>query len=133
MRIRYDAMADLLIVDDDTDGREALCQFLELKGHAVRCVSNGQEALQAILDKLPDLVILDLLMPELDGPSLLEILRSYLRLQSLPVIVFTGLEDSPMAERARQLNVKAVLVKSKSTFEDIEKAVMAAAERTAES
>ena len=116
-------MADLLIVDDDADGRDALCQFLELKGHRVRCVSNGQEALQAILDKLPDLVILDLLMPEMDGPSLLEILRSYLRLQALPVVVFTGLPDSPMLERARQLNAKTVLVKSQSTFADIEEAV----------
>jgi CheY-like chemotaxis protein len=116
-------MANLLLVDDDRDGRDALCQFLGKSGHRVDCVANGQEGLTAILTRPPDLIILDLFMPQMDGPSLLEVLRSYLRLQSLPVIVLTGLADSPMAERARHLRVNAILVKGKATFEDILEAV----------
>src|SRR3954462_7873766 len=104
-------MAHILIVDDDTDGRTALCQFLEKSGHEVDCVSNGREALAAVLARAPDLIVLDLFMPEVDGPSLLEILRSYLRLQSLPVVVMTGLPDSPLADRARHLKVNAILLK----------------------
>lgn len=116
-------MAHLLIVDDDRDGREALCQFLERSGHEVECVGNGREALVTILGRSPDLIILDLFMPEMDGLSLLEVLRSYLRLQTLPVIVLTGLADTPLAERARHLKVNAILVKAKATFEDILQAV----------
>lgn len=116
-------MAQLLIVDDDKDGRDALCQFLGRSGHKVDCVSNGREALMSVLSRSPDLIILDLFMPELDGSSLLEVLRSYLRLQSLPVIVMTGLPDSPLAERARTLKVNAILIKGKATFEDIRQAV----------
>jgi CheY-like chemotaxis protein len=116
-------MAYLLIVDDDTDGREALCKFLAMNGHEVACVSNGREALSAILSRLPDLVILDLYMPEMDGGGLLEVVRSYLRLQSLPVVVVTGLPDSPMVERARHLKVNAVLVKGKASFDEIAEAV----------
>jgi CheY-like chemotaxis protein len=112
-------MADILIVDDDADGRVALCQFLEKHGHDVNCVSNGREALSAVLAHTPDLIILDLFMPEMDGSSLLEILRSYLRLQSLPVVVMTGLPDSPLVERVRHLRVNAILIKGKATFEDI--------------
>src|SRR5687767_11546513 len=104
-------MAQLLIVDDDKDGRDALCQFLERSGHKVDCVANGREALMSILSRPPDLVILDLFMPDMDGPSLLEVLRSYLRLQSLPVLVITGLPDSPLAARARTLKVNAILMK----------------------
>ena len=64
-------------------------------------------------------------MPQMDGGGLLEVLRSYLRLQSLPVVVLTGLPDSPMVERARHLKVNAILVKGKATLEDIGRAVQA--------
>jgi CheY-like chemotaxis protein len=71
----------------------------------------------------PDAVVLDLLMPEMDGPSFLEVVRSYLRIQALPVVVLTGYGDSPMIDRARALNVSAVLVKGRATPADIRTAV----------
>ena len=116
-------MANLLIVDDDTDGREALCRYLMTHDHEVECVSNGREALMSILRRAPDLIVLDLMMPEMDGPSLLEILRSYLRLQSLPVVVLTGLGEGPIVERTRHLRVNAILMKGKATLEEILQAV----------
>jgi CheY-like chemotaxis protein len=116
-------MAYLLVVDDDVDGRDALCRALERGGHEVGCVSNGREALSSILERAPDLIILDLFMPEMDGPSLLEILRSYLRLASLPVVVLTGAPDSPLVERVRHLRVDALLTKAKATHEEILQAV----------
>ena len=116
-------MASLLIVDDDRDGRDAMCTFLQRAGHEVECVANGREALAKVLARLPDLIILDLFMPEMDGGGLLEILRSYLRLQSLPVVVVTGLPDSPMVDRARFLKVNAILTKGKASLEDVLRAV----------
>jgi DNA-binding NarL/FixJ family response regulator len=76
-----------------------------------------------VIARTPDLVILDLFMPEMDGANFLEIIRSYLRLQSLPVIVLTGLPDSPVVDRARFLKVNAILVKGKATLEEIAEAV----------
>src|SRR5687768_5554652 len=116
-------MAYLLIVEDDVDSREPLCRMLESAGHEVACTSNGQEALASILARRPDLIILDLFMPQMDGPSLLEILRSYLRLQSLPVIVITGAPDSPLVERVRHLKVNTIFAKAKATHEEIQQAV----------
>ena len=116
-------MAYLLVVEDDRDSAEVLCAYLRKGGHEVNCLPNGKEALSAIISRMPDLVILDLYLPEMDGPSLLEVLRSYLRLQSLPVVVLTGLADSPMAERARHLKVNAILVKGKATPQDVLEAV----------
>ncbi len=116
-------MAYLLIVDDEPDGRDALCQYLVKAGYEVACVANGQEALASVLARRPELMILDIHMPELDGPSLLEILRSYLRLQSLPVVILTGLPESPMIERVRHLKVNAILVKGKATLPEIAQAV----------
>jgi CheY-like chemotaxis protein len=116
-------MPYLLVVEDDTDSREVLCQALVKMGHEAACVSNGRDALMSILTRMPELVILDLLMPEMDGPCLLEVLRSYLRLQTLPVIVLTALGDSPMVDRVRHLKVNAILVKGKATFEEIGEAI----------
>src|SRR5215212_10921136 len=107
-------MAKILIVDDVEDARESLAVVLRELGHAVTCVPNGREALSSVLADLPDVVLLDLLMPEVDGPSFLEVVRSYLRLQSLPVVVLTALSDSPMIDRVRALKVNAVLVKGKA-------------------
>lgn len=116
-------MPKLLIVDDVEDAREGLAVLFRGSGYTVTCAPNGREALTAVLSDVPDVVLLDLLMPGMDGPSFLEVVRSYLRIQSLPVVVLTALSDSPMVERARALKVNAILVKAKATHDDIQKAV----------
>jgi CheY-like chemotaxis protein len=116
-------MAKILFVDDQPDLAIPIVKYLEKEGHSVTCVPNGQEALASVLADKPELVILDLLMPEMDGPSFLEVVRSYLRLQTLPVVVLTGLADSPMIERIQALKVNSVLIKGKAGLEDIKHAV----------
>lgn len=116
-------MARVLIVDDDADGMEPVGNYLTRIGHTVDCVPNGKEALMAVIARPPDVIILDILMPEMDGAQFLQIIRSYLRLQSLPVVVLTGAPDSPTAERARHLSVNQVLVKSQATLPQIAEAI----------
>jgi CheY-like chemotaxis protein len=116
-------MAKIMVVDDQLDTAQPLVRFLQKAGHTVSCFPNGREALANVITDLPDLVILDLVMPEMDGPSFLEVVRSYLRLQALPVVVLTGLSDSPMIERARTLLVNSILAKDKASLDDIKHAV----------
>lgn len=116
-------MANVLIVEDAYDGTEALATFLRKSGHTVTLAGNGREALVAVIQSTPDVVLLDLFMPELDGPTFLEIIRSYLRMYSLPVVVLTGLPDSPMIGRIRRLKVNAILVKGRASLEDIRRAL----------
>jgi CheY-like chemotaxis protein len=116
-------MAKLLVVDDEKDSRESLRRYLENEGHSVQCYGDGKQALHAILEEAPDLIILDLLMPELDGIGFLEVIRAYLRLQALPVIVLTGLPESPLVDRIRSLKVNTILVKGKVSPEEIAEAV----------
>src|SRR5687768_17943590 len=123
------AVANILVVDDDEDTRETQAVLLREAGHTVDCVPNGREALAQVLSDVPDLVLLDLAMPDMDGPSFLEVVRSYLRIQSLPVVVLTGLTDSPMVDRARALSVNSILVKGKASPEEILKEVEAAISR----
>jgi CheY-like chemotaxis protein len=123
-------MARILVVDDNSELSEIHCKYLEKLGHKVDCVPNGPKALELILRKPPDLVILDLMMPGMDGCGLLEILRSYLRLQNLPVIVLTGLQNGPLVARARSLNANAILLKGKATLDEIGEATKAELQRT---
>lgn len=116
-------MASVLLVEDAFDASEALAVYLRKHGHQVRAVGNGREALAAVIMNPPDAIVLDLLLPEIDGPSFLEVVRLYLRMNSLPVVVLTGLPDSPMVDRARRLKVNAVLVKGKASLDDIHQAL----------
>ena len=116
-------MASILIVDDNADHADGLVKVLQANGHNVVAAPNGREALIHVISNAPDVIVLDLIMPEMDGPSFLEVVRSYLRLQSLPVVVLTALTDSPMIERMQALKVNSILVKGKATSEDVQKAI----------
>ena len=63
-------MADLLIVDDEIDIASPLRMFLESEGHHVRYAENGRVGLKVITEKYPDVVLLDVEMPELTGPDM---------------------------------------------------------------
>jgi DNA-binding response OmpR family regulator len=116
-------MRRILIVDDDADLAEALCKYLEQSGYAAECAYDGTKALESIIRLRPDLVILDLRMPGLDGVGLLEILRSYVRLRTLSVIVLSGLIDGPTLSKACNLKIAAIFIKGRATLEEITEAV----------
>ena len=119
-------MAGILIVDDNADHTMALARVLQAKGYEVRSAANGREAINQVLSNVPDVVVLDLLMPEMDGASFLEVVRSYVRLQAIPVVVLTGVPESPLMDRTRASRVNAILAKGKARTEDIEKAIQEA-------
>src|ERR1700722_5407727 len=112
-------MPPILIVEDDVDSRDALASFLRMEGHDVQFASNGAEALRQVLFHTPVLIVLDLMMPDMDGATLLEILRSYSRFRAVPVIVWTGHPDSPAARLVRKLRVDSVVEKGKPNYDNI--------------
>jgi CheY-like chemotaxis protein len=116
----------ILIIDDDDNSLHALADLLGREGYEVECAPTGQEAIGAIMHATPDMVILDLLMPEVNGTSVLETIRVQMGLKALPVLVWTGLEDSELVERARQLRAYSIIKKGSVTFDDILGKVQAA-------
>jgi CheY-like chemotaxis protein len=112
-------MAYVLIVDDEPDSSEFVEKFLQREGHKTTCVPNGREALAALINGRPDAVVLDVRMPEMDGIALLEVLRSYLRWNKLPVMLLTAHANKPQVDRARQLGVKHVFHKANFTLVEL--------------
>ena len=112
-------MGHVLIVDDDVDAAEMLGESLRRAGHKVRSVPNGREALAALSEDIPDVAILDVRMPEMDGITFLEVMRCYLRWETVPVILITGFPDDPRLSRANRLGIKRTFVKASYSLEDV--------------
>ncbi|MEM7250214.1 MAG: response regulator [Pseudomonadota bacterium] len=110
---------DILVVEDDRATRAALCRSLEQRGSTVRSAENGRIALVAMQERQPDLIFLDLMMPEMDGFEFLEHLRANDAWRGVAVVVITA-KSLTEHERAR-LNgyVDEVVQKSGQSPDDI--------------
>lgn len=82
----------VLLVDDDRDIRDALAQILTEEGFEVSEAGDGQQALAEISRKRPDVVLLDLMMPVMNGWQVLQVLRESEELAQLPVVVLSAIE-----------------------------------------
>ncbi|ESA32568.1 pas domain s-box [Leptolyngbya sp. Heron Island J] len=80
----------ILVVEDDVNAREIMGRFLQRQDWTVELASNGREALQYLDNHLPNLIVLDLMMPEMDGFEFIQMLRQNSDWQDIPVIVVTA-------------------------------------------
>jgi len=112
-------MPTVLIVDDDARCREPVARILRNEGYDVIRVANGREALAAMHEQSIQLIVLDQLMPEMDGLSFLEELHGCAELKDVPVIMITGLSDQPTKDRAQELGVKDFLIKSRFSVAEL--------------
>lgn len=87
---------NILIVEDEPGTRELFAAGLELHGYEVGKAANGREALDLVLDHTPDLILLDIMMPEMSGLEFLMRLRRVTR-QIVPVIVVSALSQNQLA------------------------------------
>jgi two-component system, cell cycle response regulator len=101
----------VLVVDDDAVNRLLLARALERDDHHVRAVANGLEALQALRDGVFDCVLLDVLMPEMDGYEVLEHIRNDPKLRRTPVIMISALEDIESVVRCIEMGADDYLSK----------------------
>jgi two-component system CheB/CheR fusion protein len=86
--------ATVLVVDDDVDTVDTMRQILEEEGHVVRCASNGKDALASVVADPPDLVLLDLEMPEMNGRELLLEMKRRPELDDVVVVILSGAPDA---------------------------------------
>src|SRR3954468_24132668 len=95
-------MPTVLFVDDDLAGSEPVALYLQRAGYVVVRATNGRDGLAALTGPTPDLILLDVRMPKMDGLEFLAILRSYMRWQHIPVILLTAYADLATVIRAAE-------------------------------
>jgi len=101
----------ILIVDDDDRLREFVRVNLEMEGYAVREASNADEGLRALEDESPDLILLDVMMPEVDGWEMLRRVQERHGVGAIPVIMFSGKVDEEALKTAAAKGAQGFLGK----------------------
>ncbi|NJR31818.1 MAG: response regulator [Chamaesiphon sp. CSU_1_12] len=102
--------SSILVVDDTYDNCFLLQSFLESEGYEVDTAESGVEAIAKIEMNLPTLVLLDVMMPEMNGYEVVENIRQNLHLHHLPILLVTGMDTSAIPA-AEQNNVNGVIHK----------------------
>jgi two-component system KDP operon response regulator KdpE len=120
-------VAQLLVVEDDERIRTALIRALRERGHAVSSAATALGGLQQAVDERPDLVVLDLGLPDLDGAELLRMLRA---VSTVPVIVATARDDDGSVVQALDAGADDYVLKPFSS-EQLEARIRAVLRRTA--
>lgn len=90
----------ILIAEDHPDSRDALCALLEAMGYQVHVAADGREAVERAIDVRPDLILMDMMMPNMDGLEATRVLRATPGFGSTPIIALTAMEGA----RDRALN-----------------------------
>ena len=102
-------MPSILVIDDDPDILEALSEILESEGFGIHQARNGLEALELLEPLHPDLILLDLMMPVMDGWEFAERIRGRPDWAQIPVIVLSA--DRNVGDKARKLGAVGYLAK----------------------
>ncbi len=101
----------VLIVDDDERMREYVRVNLEMEGYTVREAGDGEEGLRVLEESTPDLVLLDVMMPGVDGWEMLRRVQERHGVGTIPVIMFSGKIEEPAAEEAAKRGAQGFIGK----------------------
>ena len=101
----------ILVVDDNADNRELLSRRLQKKGYETACASSGKLALELLEEQSFDLVLLDIMMPEISGIEVLQIVRENNSMADLPVIMATAKDSSEDMVHALELGANDYVIK----------------------
>jgi two-component system alkaline phosphatase synthesis response regulator PhoP len=107
-------MTKILIIEDNESLNQVYKFILEREGYSVKTVFNGKEGIKAVKTDLPDLILLDMLMPEMNGIAFLKKFNSVRKLKSRIIILSNLDEDSEMNE-ARKLGVSEYILKASAS------------------
>jgi DNA-binding response OmpR family regulator len=109
----------ILLVEDDDALANVYITRLKAESFDVKRVTNGEDALVTVLSYRPDLVLLDVMMPKLNGFEVLDILRNTPEVGNVKVIMLTALSQEADKKRAEALGVDDYLVKSQVVIADV--------------
>ncbi|MDX9770681.1 MAG: response regulator [Tenuifilaceae bacterium] len=104
-------MTTILVVDDSLIGRHVVEAMLSSLSYNLEFAVDGQEALDKAIELKPTLIILDIMMPKIDGIEVTKLIRKHEVISETPIIIFTALDDKDTKNRALKAGANSVLVK----------------------
>ncbi len=110
-------MKSVLVIDDNTDIRENISEILEMAGYRTFSAENGKKGVEMALKEKPDLIVCDIMMPELDGYGVLHLLRKNADMQTVPFIFLTAKTERTDLRKGMEMGADDYITKP---FDDIE-------------
>ena len=112
-------MTKIVIIDNNKDACSIYTDTLRCAGYQVDCVANEETAIQKICKEQPDLVLLDVLMPKINGLHLLDMIIKDTRNQKTRVVMLTNVTDSYIMQKAMKAGAKDYIVKSEVSISEL--------------
>lgn len=109
----------ILFIEDESALQRAVTQVLKKTGYEILQATDGEAGLKLALSELPDLILLDLILPKKDGFDVLKDLKKDQRAKNIPVIILTNLERALDVEKALELGATTYLVKTSYRLEEV--------------
>ena len=113
----------IMVVEDETALQKVLVEWLKTEGFDVAAASTGLEAVKMIPEELPDLILLDIILPEMDGFEVMRELAKNPATASIPIIILSNLGDEENRNLALQLGAKSFLVKAEYDLPGVKKKI----------
>ena len=113
----------VLIIEDEATLQKALQEVLVAEGYDILSALDGSRGLEMAREENPDLILLDIILPKMDGFEVLKELKSEEKTESIPVIILTNLSDISDIQKALDLGATTYLVKADFSLEDVIKKV----------
>lgn len=112
-------MHTVLIVEDDIDLNTGLKQALQKDRFSVETSRNGKECLEMVADVMPDIILLDLRMPQMDGLTTIEHLKNDESTRTIPILVLTNVDDMTNISKVIDAGVRDYLVKADTPIDEV--------------
>ena len=112
-------MQRILLIDDMPGFRDPVAAVLRRNGYEVACAASGKEANECLAAATPDLILLDMAMPDVDGLTFLNALRADPRHAAIPVIVLTAMFEKDLSQRLAGARVERHLIKSQFSLKEL--------------
>lgn len=116
-------MKKILIIDDDETFQKTMAAKLGSLTYQVVSASNGKDGLDKVISEKPDLILLDIKMPVLDGMGFLKSLRAQAGAETIPILITSNLADMEKIGEGVSLGVRGYIIKSNETLDTITKQV----------
>lgn len=112
-------MKKILFIEDESTLQKRMGEFLGQEGYKVIPALDGETGFKLAQKEKPDLILLDIILPKLDGFEVFKRIKDDKKTQNIPVIILTNLENSSDIEKSLELGATAYLIKSDQSLEDV--------------